>query len=87
MRLATGHAQGWVCYADVNGSWRRSSIQEREKHMASKEALHQTACVRLVDEKEIQKREEIRARAARERGATLLSPYTTPGPMSYGRSE
>ncbi|KAK9856585.1 Protein of unknown function Cys-rich [Penicillium brevicompactum] len=46
-----------------------------------------TCCTLIQDEKEIQKREEIRARAARERGATLLSPYTTPGPMSYGRSE
>ncbi|KAJ5269532.1 hypothetical protein N7505_005290 [Penicillium chrysogenum] len=43
-----------------------------------------TCCTLIQDEKEIQKREEYRSRAARERGATLLSPYTTPGPMSYG---
>ncbi|KAJ5121471.1 uncharacterized protein N7515_009432 [Penicillium bovifimosum] len=43
-----------------------------------------TCCTLIQDEKEIQKREEYRARAARERGATLLSPYTTPGQMSYG---
>ncbi|KAJ5558379.1 hypothetical protein N7461_002351 [Penicillium sp. DV-2018c] len=43
-----------------------------------------TSCTLIQDEKEIQKREEYRSRAARERGATLLSPYTTPGPMSYG---
>jgi Cys-rich protein (TIGR01571 family) len=42
-----------------------------------------TCCTLIQDEKEIQKREELRARAARERGTTLLSPYTTPGPMSY----
>ncbi|CAG8307514.1 unnamed protein product [Penicillium salamii] len=46
-----------------------------------------TCCTLIQDEKEIQRREELRARAARERGATLLSPYTTPGPMSYGRTE
>ncbi|KAI2732524.1 hypothetical protein CBS147332_1663 [Penicillium roqueforti] len=43
-----------------------------------------TCCTLMQDEKEIQKREEYRSRAARERGTTLLSPYTTPGPMSYG---
>lgn len=43
-----------------------------------------TCCTLIQDEKEIQKREERRGRAARERGATLLSPYTAPGPMSYG---
>ncbi|CAP95689.1 Pc21g07920 [Penicillium rubens Wisconsin 54-1255] len=43
-----------------------------------------TCCTLIQDEKEIQKREEYRSRAATERGATLLSPYTTPGPMSYG---
>ncbi|KAJ5177794.1 uncharacterized protein N7500_000493 [Penicillium coprophilum] len=42
-----------------------------------------TCCTLIQDEKEIQKREEYRSRAARERGTTLLSPYTTPGPMSY----
>ncbi|KAJ5401817.1 uncharacterized protein N7487_007713 [Penicillium crustosum] len=43
-----------------------------------------TCCTLIQDEKEIQKREEYRSRAARERSATMLSPYTTPGPMSYG---
>lgn len=43
-----------------------------------------TCCTLIQDEKEFQKREERRARAARERGATLLSPYAAPGPMSYG---
>ncbi|CAG7934928.1 unnamed protein product [Penicillium nalgiovense] len=43
-----------------------------------------TCCTLIQDEKEIQKREEYRSRVARERGATLLSSYTTPGPMSYG---
>ncbi|KAJ5356135.1 hypothetical protein N7517_010744 [Penicillium concentricum] len=42
-----------------------------------------TCCTLIQDEKEIQKREEYRSRVARERGAALLSPYTTPGPMSY----
>ncbi|KAJ5782450.1 hypothetical protein N7457_004224 [Penicillium paradoxum] len=45
-----------------------------------------TCCTLIQDEKEIQKREETRARAARERGTTLLSPYITPAPMSYGAS-
>ncbi|KAF3385270.1 hypothetical protein F1880_002486 [Penicillium rolfsii] len=43
-----------------------------------------TCCSLIQDEKEFQKREERRGRAARERGATLLSPYTAPGPMTYG---
>jgi Cys-rich protein (TIGR01571 family) len=43
-----------------------------------------TCCTLIQDEKEFQKREERRGRAARERGATLLSPYTAPGPMTYG---
>lgn len=43
-----------------------------------------TCCTLIQDEKEIQKREERRGRAARERGATLLSPYAAPGPMCYG---
>ncbi|KAJ5952106.1 uncharacterized protein N7479_010519 [Penicillium vulpinum] len=43
-----------------------------------------TCCTLIQDEKEIQKREEYRTRAARERGAAMLLPYTTPGPMSYG---
>ncbi|QQK44087.1 Uncharacterized protein family Cys-rich [Penicillium digitatum] len=43
-----------------------------------------TCCTLIQDEKEIQKREENRSRAVRERNATLLSPYTAPGPMSYG---
>lgn len=42
-----------------------------------------TCCTLIQDEKEIQKREERRGRAALERGATLLSPYTAPGPMAY----
>ncbi|KAJ5101913.1 hypothetical protein NUU61_004135 [Penicillium alfredii] len=42
-----------------------------------------TCCTLIQDEKEIQTREEQRDRAARERGATLLSPYTAPRPMSY----
>ena len=42
-----------------------------------------TCCTLIQDEKEIQKREEVRAHATRERGTTL-SPYTAPGPMSYG---
>ncbi|KAJ5747169.1 uncharacterized protein N7511_008865 [Penicillium nucicola] len=43
-----------------------------------------TCCTLIQDEKEILKREGQRARAARERGATLMSPYTAPGPMMYG---
>ncbi|OQD84948.1 hypothetical protein PENANT_c011G10929 [Penicillium antarcticum] len=43
-----------------------------------------TCCTLIQDEKEILKREGHRARAARERGATLMSPYTAPGPMTYG---
>ncbi|KAJ5939031.1 hypothetical protein N7466_002165 [Penicillium verhagenii] len=39
-------------------------------------------CTLIQNEKEIQKREEHRNRAAIERGATL-SPYMAPGPMSY----
>ncbi|CAG8217214.1 unnamed protein product [Penicillium olsonii] len=46
-----------------------------------------TCCTLIQDEKEVQKREDLRARAARERGTTLFSPYTTPGPMSYGPTE
>ncbi|KAJ5496695.1 hypothetical protein N7463_008682 [Penicillium fimorum] len=42
-----------------------------------------TCCTLIQDEKEIQKREEYLSRVAGERGASLLSPYTTPGPMSY----
>ncbi|KAJ5587485.1 uncharacterized protein N7459_003250 [Penicillium hispanicum] len=42
-----------------------------------------TCCILIQDEKEIQTREERRSRAALERGATLLSPYTAPGPMAY----
>ncbi|KAJ5152221.1 hypothetical protein N7492_010516 [Penicillium capsulatum] len=42
-----------------------------------------TCCTLIQDEKEIQKREEQRSRAALERGATLLSPYTAPGPLAY----
>ncbi|KAJ5997770.1 hypothetical protein N7522_009430 [Penicillium canescens] len=45
-----------------------------------------TCCTLIQDEKEILKREGHRARAARERGATLMSPYTAPGPMTYGPS-
>ncbi|KAJ5832505.1 hypothetical protein N7474_000816 [Penicillium riverlandense] len=42
-----------------------------------------TCCTLIQDEKEFQKREEHRSRAAREMGATLMSPYTAPGPMTY----
>jgi Cys-rich protein (TIGR01571 family) len=42
-----------------------------------------TCCTLIQDEKEIQRREEQRGRATLERGATLLSPYTAPGPMTY----
>ncbi|KAJ5397445.1 hypothetical protein N7509_005558 [Penicillium cosmopolitanum] len=42
-----------------------------------------TCCTLIQDEKEIQEREKQRGRAALERGATLLSPYTAPGPMAY----
>lgn len=42
-----------------------------------------TCCTLIQDEKEIQKREEQRNQAALERGATLLSPYMAPGPMTY----
>ncbi|KAJ5098644.1 hypothetical protein N7532_005645 [Penicillium argentinense] len=42
-----------------------------------------TCCTLIQDEKEIQQREKQRGRAVLERGATLLSPYTAPGPMSY----
>lgn len=40
-------------------------------------------CTLIQDEKEIQKREQIRNRAAVERGTVLMSPYTSPGPMTY----
>ncbi|KAL3474159.1 PLAC8 family-domain-containing protein [Aspergillus californicus] len=43
-----------------------------------------TCCTLIQDEKEIRKREEERAKATRASGATLLSPYITPVPMSYG---
>ncbi|KAI2789942.1 hypothetical protein POX_d05442 [Penicillium oxalicum] len=42
-----------------------------------------TCCTLIQDEKEIQTREERRGRAAREQGATLLSPYTAPTAMTY----
>ncbi|KAI9368313.1 PLAC8 family-domain-containing protein [Aspergillus egyptiacus] len=43
-----------------------------------------TCCTLIQDEKEIRKREEERAKAARAAGASLVSPYLTPVPMSYG---
>ncbi|KAL2817728.1 PLAC8 family-domain-containing protein [Aspergillus cavernicola] len=43
-----------------------------------------TCCTLIQDEKEIRTREEERAKAARAAGATLVSPYLTPVPMSYG---
>ncbi|KAL3484074.1 PLAC8 family-domain-containing protein [Aspergillus germanicus] len=43
-----------------------------------------TCCTLIQDEKEIRKREEERAKAARASGAALVSPYLTPVPMSYG---
>ncbi|KAL5343188.1 PLAC8 family-domain-containing protein [Aspergillus crustosus] len=43
-----------------------------------------TCCTLIQDEKEIRKREEERAKAARAAGATLVSPYLAPVPMSYG---
>ncbi|KAJ5489089.1 hypothetical protein N7539_003979 [Penicillium diatomitis] len=42
-----------------------------------------TCCTLIQDEKEIQTREERRERAARERGATLSSPYSAPTSMIY----
>ncbi|KAL4782217.1 PLAC8 family-domain-containing protein [Aspergillus varians] len=41
-------------------------------------------CTLIQDEKEIREREEDRAKAARASGATLISPYLAPVPMSYG---
>ncbi|KKK19893.1 hypothetical protein AOCH_000199 [Aspergillus ochraceoroseus] len=41
-------------------------------------------CTLIQDEKEIKAREEERATAARAAGATLVSPYLAPMPMSYG---
>ncbi|KAL4965538.1 DUF614 domain protein [Aspergillus stella-maris] len=43
-----------------------------------------TCCTLIQDEKEIRKREEERAIAVRAAGATLVSPYLAPMPMSYG---
>ncbi|KAL4901627.1 hypothetical protein BDW74DRAFT_170078 [Aspergillus multicolor] len=43
-----------------------------------------TCCTLIQDEKEIRKREEERASAARAAGAALVSPYLAPVPMSYG---
>ncbi|KAL2837965.1 PLAC8 family-domain-containing protein [Aspergillus pseudoustus] len=43
-----------------------------------------TCCTLIQDEKEIRKREEERAKAARAAGAALVSPYLAPVPMSYG---
>ncbi|KAL2845592.1 PLAC8 family-domain-containing protein [Aspergillus pseudodeflectus] len=43
-----------------------------------------TCCTLIQDEKEIRKREEERAKAARASGAALVSPYLAPVPMSYG---
>ncbi|KAE8415799.1 DUF614 domain protein [Aspergillus pseudocaelatus] len=43
-----------------------------------------TCCTLIQDEKEIKKREEERANAARATGATLVSPYLTPPQMAYG---
>ncbi|KAL4889592.1 PLAC8 family-domain-containing protein [Aspergillus ambiguus] len=43
-----------------------------------------TCCTLVQDETEIRKREEERARALRESGAMLSSPYAAPTPMSYG---
>ncbi|KAJ5894294.1 hypothetical protein N7495_005985 [Penicillium taxi] len=42
-----------------------------------------TCCTLIQDEKEIIKREQKRSRAALERGTTLISPYTAPGPMTF----
>lgn len=46
-----------------------------------------TCCTLVQDEAEIQKREEERARAIRESGVGMLSPYTAPAPMSYGQAQ
>ncbi|KAB8267168.1 PLAC8 family-domain-containing protein [Aspergillus minisclerotigenes] len=43
-----------------------------------------TCCTLIQDEKEIKKREEERANAARATGATLVSPYLAPPQMAYG---
>ncbi|KAK6814644.1 hypothetical protein RU639_009300 [Aspergillus parasiticus] len=43
-----------------------------------------TCCTLIQDEKEIKKREEDRANAARATGATLVSPYLAPPQMAYG---
>ncbi|OGM48878.1 hypothetical protein ABOM_002955 [Aspergillus bombycis] len=51
------------------GSWRQFNIDEPAKRM---------------NEKEIKKREEERANAARATGATLVSPYLAPPQMTYG---
>lgn len=40
-------------------------------------------CTLIQDEKEIQKREQMRNQAAAERGTVLMSPYTSPGQMTY----
>ncbi|OJJ80343.1 DUF614 domain protein [Aspergillus glaucus CBS 516.65] len=42
-----------------------------------------TCCTLIQDETEIKKREEDRTKIAAAQGATLMSPYTAPAPMSY----
>ncbi|KAF9893232.1 hypothetical protein FE257_011655 [Aspergillus nanangensis] len=44
-------------------------------------------CTLIQDETEIRKREDDRAKAARESGVTFLSPYAAPAQMSYGASQ
>ncbi|KAL4930922.1 DUF614 domain protein [Aspergillus undulatus] len=44
-------------------------------------------CTLIQDEKEIRKREEERAIAVRAAGATLVSQYLAPAPMSYGPAQ
>ncbi|KAJ5966208.1 hypothetical protein N7481_012922 [Penicillium waksmanii] len=97
--LATYHQPGQIMHPNqevMGGAWHHglfATIQHTRTRKAygiqggiasdCVRATCCTCCTLIQDEKEIQEREKQRGRAALERGANLLSPYTAPGPMAY----